>query len=310
MQTDIRRPAFRGFTGRLRRITAGQIVLMAFMLLLALTMIVPVLNILAKSFSDPAQSRDMGGLRIIPAGFDMVNYRLVFSNKYIMPTLRNSIYITVVGTALNIFLTTSAAYVLIQPQLFFKKAIMTFLIIMMLFDPGIIPEYMVMGKRQLNLIGSQWSIILVYAVNVYYLIIMMRYFQEVPAELYEAARIDGAGHMTVLFRIVFPLAKAGIATITMFYAVVRWNEYFKAGIYLTKASETTLQVILRQFVVLGDTTALVGMGNMMSYNELAQIDYGALKAATIIVAIVPILILYPFVLRFYTRDVIAGSIKG
>jgi len=310
MRKNIRPLAHKGFTGKRKRLSLGQVVLMAFMLLLSLTMIVPVLNILARSLSDPDLSPGMGGLRIIPAGFDLINFKLVFSNKYIMPTLRNSIYITVVGTALNIFLTTSAAYALIQPKLLFKKTIMTFLIIMMLFDPGIIPEYMVMGKRQLNLIGSQWSIILVYAVNVYYLIIMMRYFQEVPAELYEAARMDGAGHLTVLFRVVFPLAKAGIATITMFYAVVRWNEYFKASIYLTKASQTTLQVILRQFVVLGDTTALVGMSNMMSYNELAQIDYSALKAATIIVAIVPILILYPLVLRFYTRDVIAGSVKG
>ena len=304
------RSTMKASTGRRGRFTVGQAILTVVMLSLAATMLVPLLNILARSLSDPAQSPSMGGLRVIPAGFSTVNYRIVFSNKSILPALWNSVYITVVGTALNILLTTTAAYVLIQPKLMFKKIIMTFLMIMMLFDPGIIPEYIVMGKKQLNLIGSQWSIILVYAVNVYYLIIMMRYFEEVPQELYEASRIDGAGHLTILFRIVFPLAKAGIATITMFYAVVRWNEYFKASIYLTKASETTLQVILRQFVVLGDTTTLVGMSNMMSYNELARIDYGALKAATIVVAIVPILILYPFVLRFYTKDVMAGGVKG
>lgn len=277
------------------------------MIFLSLTMLVPLLNILAKSFSDPALSPSMSGLRIIPAGFSTINYQIVFSNKVILPTLWNSVVITVLGTLINILLTTSAAYVLIQPRLMFKKTIMTFLIIMMLFDPGLVPEYLVV--KGLGLIGSKWSVILVTSVNVYYLIIMMRYFQAIPSDIYEAARIDGAGHIRMLGSMVFPLAKAGIATIAMFYAVVRWNEYFKASIYLTETAKTTLQVILRQFVVLGDTVSLIGAQNIMSYNELARIDYGALKAATIVIAIVPILLLYPLVLKFYTKDVMAGSVK-
>lgn len=277
------------------------------MIFLSLTMLVPLLNILAKSFSDPALSPSMSGLRIIPAGFSSINYQIVFSNKVILPTLWNSVVITVLGTLINILLTTSAAYVLIQPRLMFKKTIMTFLIIMMLFDPGLVPEYLVV--KGLGLIGSKWSVILVTSVNVYYLIIMMRYFQAIPSDIYEAARIDGAGHIRMLGSMVFPLAKAGIATIAMFYAVVRWNEYFKASIYLTETAKTTLQVILRQFVVLGDTVSLIGAQNIMSYNELARIDYGALKAATIVIAIVPILLLYPLVLKFYTKDVMAGSVK-
>lgn len=291
-----------------RRITIGQILLNLVMILLGLTMIVPLLNILAKSFSDPALSPQMGGLRVLPAGFSTINYTIVFSNKVIVPSLINSCFITIMGTLINILLTTSAAYVLIQPKLLFKKAIMVFLIIMMLFDPGLVPEYLVV--KQLGLIGSQWSVILITSVNVYYLIIMMRYFQAVPGELYEAARIDGAGHIRTLFSIVFPLAKAGIATIAMFYAVIRWNEYFKASIYLTEQSKTTLQVILRQFVVLGDNATLIGFQNMMNYNELARVDYNALKAATIVVAILPILCIYPLVLKFYTKDVLAGSVKG
>ena len=186
------------------RFTLGQLLLSAVMVLLALTMLIPMLNILAKSFSDPALSPSMSGLRVIPAGFSTVNYDIVFSNKVILPTLWNSIFITVVGTAINILLTTSAAYVLIQPGLMFKKIIMTFLIVMMLFDPGLVPEYLLV--KQLGLIGSQWSVILVTSVNVYYLIIMMRYFQAVPMDIYEAARIDGAGHVRMIFSMVFPLA--------------------------------------------------------------------------------------------------------
>ncbi len=291
-----------------KKFTPGQILLNLLMILLSLTMIVPLLNILARSLSDPLLSPSMRGLRVIPAGFSLINYQIVASHKVILPSLWNSVYITVVGTLINILLTTTAAYVLIQPRLMFKKAIMVFLMVMMLFDPGLVPEYLVI--RSLKLIGSPWSVILVTSVNVYYLIIMMRYFEAVPQEMYEAARIDGAGHLRMLFSMVFPLAKAGIATITMFYAVVRWNEYFKASIYLTQAAKTTLQVILRQFVVLGDTVALIGAQNIFNYNELARIDYNALKAATIIVAIIPILLLYPIVLRYYTKDVMAGGVKG
>lgn len=291
-----------------RRFSPVQLLLNLVMVALGLTMIIPLLNILARSFSDPAMSPKMSGLQIIPAGFSTINYSIVFSHKVIVPSLLNSCFITIVGTAINILLTTSAAYVLIQPKLLFKKAIMVFLILMMLFEPGLVPEYLVI--KQFGLIGSQWSVILVTSVNVYYLIIMMRYFQEVPSEIYEASRIDGAGHVRTLLSIVFPLAKAGIATITMFYAVVRWNEYFKASIYLTDQAKTTLQVILRQFVVLGDTATLIGFQNMMDYNELAQVDFAALKAATIVVAILPILCIYPLVLKYYTKDVLAGGVKG
>ncbi len=291
---------------RKRAFTPGQIILTLVMFLLALTMLIPILNIIANSFSDPVKSPSMSGLRIIPDGFSLLNYQIVLSNTTIMPALWNSVKITVIGTALNILLTTMAAYALTRPKLLFKRSIMVFLIIMMLFDPGTVPEYLTI--RQLNLMGSQWSVILVTAVSVYYLIIMMRYFQAVPQEICESARIDGAGHLRLLFSIIMPLAKAGIATITMFYAVVRWNEYFRAGIYITKNSLTTLQVILRQYVVSNDTVTLIGDKNIAKYVNI--LDFNALKNATIVVAIVPILLLYPFVLKYYTKDVLAGGVKG
>ncbi|HEY4544684.1 MAG TPA: carbohydrate ABC transporter permease, partial [Tissierellaceae bacterium] len=178
---------------------------------------------------------------------------------------------------------------------------------MMLFDPGIVPEYLVI--KDLGLMGSRWSVILVNAVNVYYLIIMMRYFDDVPKEIIEAAKIDGCGHIKMLFKVIYPLSKAGIATITMFYAVLRWNEYFKASIYIGNPSKTTLQVILRQFIVLDDTASIIGAQNLLNYNELAQLDFNALKYATIVVAIIPILILYPLVLKYYAKDVMGGGVK-
>lgn len=291
-----------------KKFSPGQILLSLCMILFMLTILVPLLNILARSISDPTKSPMMKGMEIFPRGFSTINYRIIFGHKVIVPSIFNSLYITLVGTLINILLTTTASYTLIHKKLVGRKAIMTFMIIMMLFDPGLVPEYLVI--RKLGLIGSHWSIILVTAVNVYYLIIMMRYFEAIPQEMYEAARIDGAGHLRTLSSIVLPLAKAGIATITMFYAVARWNEYFKASIYLTQQSKTTLQVVLRQFVVLSDTVNLIGSQNLAEYNEFARVDYSALKNATIIVAIIPILILYPLVLKYYTSDIMAGGVKG
>ncbi len=293
--------------GIIKNFSFYQLILVIIFFLLTLTMIVPLLNILAISLSDPSVSASMSGLSIIPKELNFINYKVILSHPVLVPALFNSIFITVVGTLINILLTTTAAYVLTRPGLVFKKAIMVFLIFMMLFDPGLVPEYLVI--KDIGLMGSQWSVILVNAVNVYYLIIMMRFFNEIPKEMFEAAEIDGCGHLKMLFKIVYPLSKAGIATITMFYAVIRWNEYFKAGIYITSAKKTTLQVILRQFIVLEDNATLIGAQNLFNYNELARLDYNALKYATIIVAIIPILLLYPLVLKFYTGDIMAGGVK-
>lgn len=284
-----------------------QILLMVMLLLFSLTILFPLLHILARSLSDPAQSGQMKGLEILPRGLSLINYKLIFSNKNLVPSIFNSVFITVVGTALNIGLTITTAYVLTRPGLVGKKILMSFFIIMMLFDPGIVPEYMVMKK--VGLMGSRWSVILGQAVNVYYLVIMMRYFEAVPQSLCDAARIDGAGDLTILCKIIAPLSKAGIATLTMFYAVLRWNEYYRAGIYISKISRVPLQVILRKFVVAGDVTTLVGTQNLFDYNALAKLDYTALQYATIVVAIIPILLIYPVVLKFYNKDIMAGGVK-
>ena len=286
----------------------GQLLLAAVLFLFTLTMLIPLLHILARSLSDPMRSTEMSGLEIIPRGFSLINYQVIFGNKNFVPSIFNSIFITLIGTLLNMTLTITAAYVLTRPKLVGKKFLMSFFIVMMLFDPGIVHEYIVI--RKLGLMGSQWSVILSQAVNVYYLVILMRYFEAVPRELTEAAEMDGAGHFVILWKIISPLAEAGIATLTMFYAVLRWNEYYRSGIYISKISKVPLQVILRKFVVSGDITTLIGTQNLMNYNALAKLDYTALQYSTIVVAIIPILLIYPLVLRFYNKDIFAGGVKG
>lgn len=292
---------------RMKKFSISQVMLTILMLSVTLTMVVPLLHILARSLSDPLKSAGMSSLEVLPRGFSLINYKVLFSNKTLVPAIFNSIFITVVGTSINMLFTTLAAYVLTRPKLVGKQFFMVFFIIMMLFDPGIVPEYMVVKK--IGLMGSQWSVILGQAVNVYYLVIMMRYFEDVPESLYEAAKIDGAGHMKTLFSIACPLVKPGIATLTMFYGVLRWNEYFRSGIYISSVKKVPLQVILRKFIVDSDVTTIIGTQNLLNYNDIAKIDYTALQYSTIVIAVVPILLVYPFVLKFYTKGIMAGGVK-
>ncbi len=292
---------------RKKKLKISQILIIIILISITLTIIFPLLNILARSLSNPDLSPTMNGLNIIPKGFNLINYKIILSNPVIIPSLYSSVFITVIGTIINMLLTVSAAYALTRPNLAGKKIIMVFLIIMMLFDPGIVPEYFVV--KGLGLIGSRWAVILSMAVNVYYLIIMMRYFEEVPSEMYEAAKVDGAGHVQTLVSIAVPLCKPAIATFTLFYGVLRWNEYFRSGIYITSLKKSPLQVVLRRFIVEGDTVTLIGAKNLLVRNEFAQIDYTALSYATIVVVMIPILIVYPLVLRFYTKDIMAGGVK-
>lgn len=290
-----------------KRFSLGQTLLVIIFLCIVLTVVVPVVNLVARSFAGPKGALEMQGFSIWPIEPTLLNYRVVLSNKLIIPSMFNNIIITIVGTIINVLVTLMAAYAVTRPRLVGKKFFMAFFVIMMLFNPGLMPEYLVV--KELGLIDSMWSVILVSAVNVYYLFILRRFIEEVPESLIEAARIDGAGHMRCLFSIVIPLAKTGIATIAMFYAVMRWNEYFKAGIYLLSPSKTTLQVLIRKFVVQGDITDLIGFSNMMNKTELANVNYNSLKSAAVVVGVLPILLIYPYALKFYAKDVMEGGVK-
>lgn len=292
---------------RKRKFSFFQFILCTFMIAVTVVMLVPMLNIVAISFSSPSAASQMNGLDLIPQEFTLFNYQMVLANDSIMPALRNSIFITLVGTIINMTLTCMAAYALTNKDLVGRRVIMVFLIIMMLFDPGLIPEYLTI--QDLGLMGSQWSVILVTAVNVYYLIILMRYFEAVPKEMYEAARIDGAGHFRMLWQIAVPLAQSGIAVITMFYGVLRWNEYYRSGLYIFAPELTTLPVILREFLVLNDTTKLIGTAATFDYAMVSALDVDALKYAAIVISIIPILLVYPLVLKFYARDAMSGGVK-
>ncbi|MGF9913005.1 carbohydrate ABC transporter permease [Paenibacillus ehimensis] len=290
-----------------KKITVSKLVIGLLLTLLTLTMFVPIVNLFARALSHPDRVHQLKGYDLLPKGFSLINFQVVLGNPIVGKALLNSLFITVVGTGLCIFFTTIAAYVLTRKNLVGKTPIMIFLIIIMIFEPGIVQEYMVM--KDLHLLDSLWSMVLYRMINVYYLIIMMRFLEEIPESLLEAARIDGAGHMTLFIRIVMPLARIPLLTIGMFYAIAKWNEFFKSSIFLSSRENTVLQVLLRQFVVERDTSTLVGAANLLQNNNIAQLDFSSLKAATIVIAMIPILMLYPIILKYYTSGVMDGGVK-
>ena len=289
------------------KISVGKVFCGLIMMLLALSMLVPLLNILAKSFSHPDLVHSLKGYEILPKGFSTVNYQVVLGQPIVIRSIFNSVFITVVGVFINIILTASAAYVLTRPNLVGKKVFMYFFIVMMIFEPGIVQEYLLM--KDIHLLDNLFSMVLYKSVNVYYLIVLMRFMEEVPKSIVEAAKIDGAGHLNVLFKIMLPLCKIPLTTVGMFYAVYRWNEFFKSSIFLTSKNNTVLQVLLRQFVVNSDSEVIVGAANILANNNIAQLDNGSLKATTIVVAVVPILLIYPIILKHYTSGVMSGGVK-
>ena len=290
-----------------KKLSVSKIIMGIILIFLAASMLIPMLNILAQSLSHPDKVHALKGWDILPKGFSLVNFQVILSQPLVIRSILNSVFITVVGTFLNLVMTASAAYVLTRPGLVGKKIFMYFFIIMMIFEPGIIQEYFLM--KDIHLLDSLFSMVFYKCVNVYYLIILMRFMEDIPGSLIEAARIDGAGHVNVLFKIMMPLCKVPLLTVGMFYAVFRWNEFFKSSIFLTSKKNTVLQVLLKQFVVNSDTQVIVGAANIMANNNIAQLDNGSLKAATIIVAVIPILLLYPIILKYYTSDVLAGGVK-
>lgn len=259
------------------------------------------------SLSDPLKVNKLNGLDILPAGFSLINYKILFSNPLIVRSILNSVLITVIGTALNLFLTSMAAYVLAKTDFIGKKLVMVFLIVLMVFEPGMIPEYLLV--KNLGLLDTYTSLILYKAINIYYLFILMRFFEDVPDNIIEAAKIDGAGHFQIFIKIMLPLSKPALATLGLFYGVYHWNEYFRATIYLTDPNKWPLPVVLRQFVVSGDNSSMLGRLATGSYKQISKLDFSSLQAGTIIISMVPLLILYPLILKYYTKGALEGGVK-
>jgi len=276
-----------------------------FLLIGAIFAIQPILHIIALSFTNAGSSRNLSGLAILPKGFTLFNYKILLQNPNIIRSLLVSIFITLVGTGLSILFTITTSYVLTRKDLIGKQIFMFMVIVIMVFEPGIVPEFIAM--RKVGLTDSLSILIFYKLVNVYYLILLMRFFENIPEEIIESAKMEGAGHLTILFKVLLPLVKSGVSTIAMFYFVFRWNEYFRASIYISNMNKWPLQVVLRQFVVLEDNTALMGFGKLM--DSYGSVDFKTLQAAAIVLGMSIIFIIYPLILKFFTKGTFVGAVK-
>ncbi len=290
-----------------RRFTPGYLIIVVMLFLIALAMVYPIYNQLVISFTGPEYIAQADGATLIPRGFTLDTYRSVLAIPKVYRGILNSLLITGLGLVVNIVMTSLGAYVLIKRDLPGRSFFMLLIIIAMIFEGGLIPDYFLM--RDLHLLDSYWSVIMYKAVNPYYLIILMRFFAGVPKSLIEAARLDGYSEVQILFRIVIPVCVSGIATVSLFYGVFHWNEYFRAMIYLTTESKWPLQVILRELIVSMEKAAFIGATNFLKLTGAATLAFKAIKASLIIIAIVPILVFYPFVLKYFVKGRMQGAVK-
>lgn len=275
-----------------------------FMICVALIMIYPVYYVLAASFSDAARLVAHKGILLKPLSFSVAAYKNISKNPMIVRSYMNTIFIVVVGVSINLIMTSFAAYFLSRKNLVFQKFIMIFIMVTMYFSGGTIPYYFAVKSLGLN--DTLWSIIIPGAINTFNMIIMKSAFEEIPSSLEESAKIDGAGHFTILFKIIIPVSKATMAVMVLYYAVAHWNAWFNAMLFINTREKFPLQLVLREILVQGDTSA---MTQSISNADQAYISE-TIKYAVIVVATLPILCIYPFLQKYFVQGVMIGSIKG
>lgn len=278
-----------------------QITKALFLIIASAMVIIPVIMIISTSFASREQVIEAGGYVLFPTDPSLEAYQIIFSNPMIFRAIGVSLFVTVVGTALALITTASMAYALSRPVLFGKPMLMA-IIVTMFFSPGLIPMYLMV--RQLNMLDTIWSLILPGIFAAFNFIVMRSFFMGIPGELIEAARIDGASDFMILWKIVLPLSKAVLAVIGLFYAVGFWNSFFNAVLYIRNPDLLPIQVILRSYVVQGQSLA----ADQLGISQSAPLQ--SIKMAIVVVALAPIVLVYPFLQKYFSKGVITGAIKG
>lgn len=274
--------------------------------LIALTTLFPFVYIIGASFATEYEITTRP-LFIIPQDVTLNAYKFIFSSNKILQGFRNSIFITVCGTAINLFFTVTMAYALSKTRLRGRNFFLNMVIVSMFFSGGMIPGYIIIANV-LNLKNTFWAVLLPGAISSYNLMIVKNFFQGIPQELEESAAIDGSTDIGILWKIVLPLSLPVLATFGLFYAVGHWNAYFGAMIYMTGAKEKwPLQVLLRELIILANGSA----GDITNMDpEFVQPPEQSVKMAVIVVSTVPIMCVYPFLQKYFVKGVMVGALKG
>jgi putative aldouronate transport system permease protein len=291
------------------KIRIGTLVNYLFITMVGFITLYPFIYILSASVSPPTALVN-GRVILLPKGFSLAAYEVVFKDKRLIMGFFNSVKYTLCGTFISVLLTTLTAYPLAQPKFKrYARVYMRFVVFTMLFSGGLIPTYLVI--RTLKLVNTFWVMVVPWAISPFYLILVRTFMQQLPMELFEAAEIEGCGDLNMYIRIVLPLCMPIIACISLYYAVGSWNAYMNPLIYLTSESRYPLQIFLRQIIL---QSAMQEMEMAASGSETlilgATYNSESIKAATLVVSTIPILAAYPFLQKYFVKGVMVGAIKG
>jgi putative aldouronate transport system permease protein len=268
-----------------------------------LIVLIPLLNIVASSFSSRAAVSG-GRVFLWPVDFTFIGYEAVLRNDAILTGFGNSLFYAGVGTLVSVSLTVMIAYPLSRSELVGRRVLIGGVLFTMLFSGGLIPTYMVV--RALGLLDTRWALILPAAIGAWQVLIAMTFFRSsIPGELYEAAQLDGASDLRFLWSIVLPLSKPLLAVIALMYGIGQWNSYFSALIYLRSEELYPLQLVLRE-ILIANNSGGSNLADQLAAKQMADL----MKFSLIVVSTVPVLLVYPFVARHFTKGVMLGSVKG
>ncbi|OPH55998.1 ABC transporter permease [Paenibacillus ferrarius] len=271
------------------------------LIVLSLLCLLPFLYVVAVSVT-PESEVLRRGIVIIPETFTFTAYKEVFISHGIGQAYKITLFRTVVGTALNVLFTIIAAYPLSKKYLPGRSTFLIFIVFTMMFGGGLIPTYLLI--RSMGLLNSPWVLIIPNLISAFNLVIIKGFFEQLPAEIEESARVDGASELQSLWRIILPLSLPVLATVSLFYAVGHWNSYFDAIVYLNDSNLMPLQVVLRNILLNVATQSADSIANSGTVSKFA------VQMAAVVVTTVPILIVYPFMQKHFTKGVLMGSIKG
>lgn len=292
----------------MNRLTLGERIFDAanclIMVILILATLYPLLYILFSSLSDGSRLISFDGILLWPQGFSLDGYKAVFSNATFLQAFKNTFFVLFVGVAINLTLTSLGAYFLSRDDVLLSRPIMFFIVFTMFFQGGLIPFYLIV--KSYGLTNTLWALILPSAISTFNLIIMRTYFLAIPKELEESALLDGAGHFTILFRIFIPLSMPVIAVMILYYGVGHWNSWFNAMIFLRDQNLFPVQLVVRNILLENDNANMIGTTTLMQSQSVAE----TLKYAAIIVTTAPILLLYPFLQKYFVKGVMVGALKG
>jgi putative aldouronate transport system permease protein len=278
----------------------------ALLFVLSIITLYPLLYVLFASFSSAGLLYAHSGPLWKPLGFSLKGYQLVLNNPNIANGYKNTLFIVLVGVTINMLMTIVFAYVLSRRNAFWTKPIAMMVTFTMFFNGGLIPLFLVV--RQLGLFGSLFSLILPGMISTWNLIIMRTSFAQVPQELEECSRIDGANDLVILFRVIAPLSMPVIAVIILFYTAGYWNAWVYASIFITQKARFPLQLVLREILIVQDINMMTPGGGSYTPDDFALTN--VVKYCTIIVSTVPILCVYPFLQKHFTAGIMVGAVKG